>query len=58
MTPRSKHFVVKYHYFHEKLIPSLIEIKKVTTDLQLAVFLVKGLGREKFVEMRKLLIRW
>ena len=29
MTPRSKHYAVKYHWFRDKLSPNNIEVKKI-----------------------------
>jgi hypothetical protein len=58
ITPKSKHFGVKYHWFRSELKPNEIEIKKVDTDLQLADILTKALRREKFKEMRKLFLGW
>ena len=34
MTPRSKHYGVKYHWFRTKLKPDEIEIERVDTSLQ------------------------
>lgn len=58
VTPKSKHFAVKYHWFRSELKPNEIEIKKVESDLQLADILTKALRREKFREMRKLFSGW
>ncbi len=51
VTPRSKYSAVKYHWFHKKFIPRLIEIQKVATNVQLADIFTKSLWKDKFVEM-------
>ena len=43
MTPRSKHYGVKYHWFCSQLKPNNITIKQVDTDKQQADFLTKAL---------------
>jgi hypothetical protein len=43
MTPRSKHYCVKYHWFRTELKPNKIEIQRVDTKLQKADFLTKAL---------------
>ena len=57
-TPSSKFFNVKYHWFREQLKPNSIEVKKVSTDAQLADIFTKGLRGVKFKEMRRLLCGW
>jgi hypothetical protein len=58
MTPRSKHYGIKYHWFREKLIPNEIEITHVGTRLQRADFLTKSLRVTTFEENRKLTCGW
>jgi hypothetical protein len=58
MTPRSKHYGIKYHWFRTKLKPNEIEIVHVGTDLQRADFLTKSLRVAKFEENRKLTCGW
>jgi len=58
ITPRSKHFAIKYHWFRESLKPGEIEIVKVDTDNQLADILTKGLTSHKFEFLRKKLSGW
>jgi len=57
MTPRSKHYAVKYHWFCSFLSPTLT-VKKIDTSLQKADIFTKGLRIEKFREIRKLLCGW
>jgi hypothetical protein len=59
MTPRSKHYGIKYHWFCEKIKPKGIEIVHVVgTALQRADFLTKSLLVAKFEENRKLTCGW
>ena len=43
ITPKSKHFGIKYHWFREQLKPAEIEILKVATEDQLTDIFTKGL---------------
>jgi hypothetical protein len=58
MTPRSKHYAVRYHWFRSHLSPNKIEIDKIETDRQKADIFTKGLRTEKFRTIRKLLCGW
>jgi hypothetical protein len=58
MTPRSKHYAVKYHWFRSHLNPNSVEVKKIETDKQKADIFTKGLRVEKFRIIRKLLCGW
>jgi hypothetical protein len=58
MTPRSKHYGVKYHWFRTKLKPNEIEIDRVDTSLQKADFLTKALRTKVFETNRKLTCGW
>jgi hypothetical protein len=58
MTPRSKHYAVKYHWFRSHLSPNSVEVKKIDTNLQKADIFTKGLRIEKFRAIRKLLCGW
>ena len=48
MTPHSKHYVVKYHWFCEHLGPCNIELIKVASEFQLGDFFTKGLSGTAF----------
>jgi hypothetical protein len=48
MTPRSKWYGIKYHWFRSKLKPNCIDIIKIASTDQRADFLMKSLWREKF----------
>jgi hypothetical protein len=58
MTPRSKHYAIKYHWFREHLKPNQVEVHKIGTDFQKADILTKGLTTVKFKTMRRLLCNW
>jgi hypothetical protein len=58
MTPRSKWYGIKYHWFRSKLKPNSIDIIKIASADQRADFLTKSLRREKFEANRKLTIGW
>jgi hypothetical protein len=58
MTPRSKHYGVKYHWFRTKLKPNEIETQRVDITLQKADFLTKALRVKIFEMNRKLSCGW
>jgi hypothetical protein len=61
ITPRSKHYALKMHWFRRKLDPEGLHpiiIQKISTDLQRADIFTKGLSRVKFQYIRKLLCSW
>ena len=58
ITPRSKHYAVKMHWFRSHLKPNQVEVRKIDTNSQKADILTKGLTAAKFQEIRKLLCGW
>ena len=58
MTPRSKHYGIKYHWFRTHLKPNQIEIARVASKLQRADFLTKSLRTHVFEENRHLTMGW
>jgi hypothetical protein len=58
ITPRSKHYAIKYHWFRSHLKPNKVEIHKIASSNQKADILTKGLTKEKFESIRKLLCGW
>ena len=58
MTPRSKHYNMKYHWFREFVRLDKIGLNKISTDIQLADILIKSLSRDKCQGLRRLLMRW
>jgi hypothetical protein len=57
LTPRSKHIAVKYHWFRAH-IGKEIQLKYISTDLQLADVLTKPLARLKFETARRQIMGW
>ena len=58
MTPRSKHYAVKYHWFSEQLAPRGVVLEKIDTVDQLGDIFTKGLGRVAFERLREQLMGW
>ena len=58
MTPRIKHYAIKYHWFREHLGPRNIDLIKIDSSEQLGDIFTKGLGRVKFEYLRKQLMGW
>jgi hypothetical protein len=58
MTPRSKHYAIKFHWFRSHLKPNKVEVNKIDTHAQKADILTKGLRTDKFQSIRKLLCGW
>ena len=58
MTPRSKHYAIKYHWFREQIGPRNIKLVKVDTKNQLGDIVTKGLGTIPFCHLRSKLMGW
>ena len=58
MTPRSKHYALKYHWFREHIGPRKIELLKIDTSHQLGDIFTKGLTGTKFTTLRKTIMGW
>ena len=60
MTPRSKHYGIKYHWFREIVHSPEYNIKlnRVDTITNLADIFTKGLAKPIFEKVRKLLNGW
>jgi hypothetical protein len=58
MTPRSKHYAIKYHWFRSHLRPQRVEVKKIATAEQKADIFTKGLRKHTFEQIRFLLSGW
>ena len=54
LTPRSKFYAIKLHWFHSWLKPKQIKVILCSTHLQKADFLTKPLTKEVFRRNRKL----
>ena len=58
ITNRTKYFQVKWHFFWSYVRDGTIAIVKVDTQEQWADYLTKGLNRETFEQVRKLVQGW
>ena len=61
MTPRSKHYALKYHWFRSQLAPHRprnVKLVKIESENQLGDIFTKGLGREIFRRLRLCLMGW
>ncbi len=58
MSPCSKHYAIKYHWFREQIKPRGIILQKIDTKEQLGGILTKGLTRVPFEYLRKKLMGW
>lgn len=58
MTPRSKHYGTKYHFFRQHVQNGELKIHKIDTKEQLADIMTKGLPRETFTYLRDKLMGW
>jgi hypothetical protein len=58
MTPRSKHYAIKYHWFREHIKPRQIELVKISSENQLGDLFTKGLDQNIFQRLRKKLMGW
>jgi hypothetical protein len=65
MSSRTKHIAVKYHFVRQfftdtqqKRFSHNFALEKIDTKIQKADIFTKGLGREDFLRIRKLLCKW
>jgi hypothetical protein len=59
MNPRTRHIATQYHWWHEQVSEgSGIEIVYVKSEDQKADIMTKGLRKEIFLTVRKLLVGW
>ena len=58
ITPRTKHYNIKYHFFREQVKNGNIKLYKVDTKKQLADIFTKGLVQATFEELRKMMMGW
>jgi hypothetical protein len=56
MTPRSKHYAVKYHWFSKHLAPCKIQLVEIATINQLGDLFTKGLNKVSFENLQKMLM--
>jgi hypothetical protein len=58
MTPRSKHYTIKYHWFREHIGPRNIDLVIMDTKEQLGDIFTKGLGPVPFRYLQLKLMGW
>ena len=60
MTPRSKHYAIKYHWFREYVSDPVnkVSLVKVDSKNQLGDIFTKGLAAPTFEHLRRLLMGW
>jgi hypothetical protein len=58
ITARTKYFLVKWHFFWEHVKDGTVDVVKIDTKEQRADYLTKGLPRELFEVIRKLVQGW
>ena len=58
MTPRTKHFGIKYHFFREYVEKGDLKLTKIISKEQQADIFSKGLPRPTFEYLRKGLLGW
>jgi hypothetical protein len=60
MTPRSKHYAIKYHWFREYISKpeNCVSVVKVDSRNQLGDIFTKGLSSTTFAYLRRLLMGW
>jgi hypothetical protein len=58
MTPCSKHYAIKYHWFRKHISPQNIQLVHISSDDQLGGLFTKGLSRVKFTRLQKKLMGW
>jgi hypothetical protein len=58
MTPRSKHYAIKYHWFREHISPCQIQLVHISSNDQLGDLFTKGLSGVKFTRLQKKLMGW
>ncbi len=58
MTPPSKHYAIKYHWFREHLGPRRINLVKISSEEKLGDLFTKGLSGTKLSRLQKKLMGW
>jgi hypothetical protein len=58
MTPRSKHYAIKYHWFCEHLVPCKIQLVKIDTKNQLGDVFTTLLEKIAFQCLQQMLMGW
>mmetsp|Transcript_13035 Transcript_13035/g.30840 ORF Transcript_13035/g.30840 Transcript_13035/m.30840 type:complete len:480 (-) Transcript_13035:352-1791(-) len=58
MTPRSKHYAIKYHWFRSQLTTRNVTLSKIESSEQLGDIFTKGLSGPQFKYLRKQIMGW
>eukprot|EP00804_Cyclotella_cryptica_P024840 CCRYP_001779-RA/>CCRYP_001779-RA protein AED:0.06 eAED:0.06 QI:0/0/0/1/0/0/3/0/1231 len=58
MTPRSKHYAIKYHWFREHVHACRVRLLKIESRNQIGDLFTKGLAAPAFSHLRSLLMGW
>jgi hypothetical protein len=58
ITPRTKHYNIKYHFFRENVKRGDFKLFKIDTKKQLADIFTKGLPKKTFEDLRLLIMGW
>ena len=58
LTPRTKHFNLRYHHFRESVRLRIIQLFPISTVNQLADIYTKPLPRDIFIKFRKQIMGW
>eukprot|EP00804_Cyclotella_cryptica_P007267 CCRYP_017868-RA/>CCRYP_017868-RA protein AED:0.22 eAED:0.06 QI:0/0/0/1/1/1/2/0/1188 len=58
MTPRSKHYAIKYHWFREHVQARRVHLLKIDSRNQLGDMFTKGLSAPAFSHLRSLVMGW
>ena len=58
MTPRTKWYAVKCHWFRTMLKPNNVELQKIDTKIQKGDLFTKPFTRARFEELRRLVLGW
>ena len=53
---RTKWYAIKYHWFRTQLEPNGVELKKIDTKIQKGDLFTKPFKRDRFEELRKLVL--
>ena len=57
MTPRSKHYAIKYHWFRSKLKPTILQVEKIDTNLPESRYPNQGTPNRQVCRNSKIIMR-
>ena len=58
ITPRTKHYGIKYHFFREYVKKGHVVLQKISSAEQRADIFTKGLAKVTFEYLRKYILGW